>query len=57
MRGKGWLKLKHVFSLDLVIVAAEWGMDGGTAGCRTITWPPAIRPAASFEVIGKTFKG
>ena len=25
VRGKSWLKLKHVLSLDLAIVAAEWG--------------------------------
>src|SRR5258708_37913638 len=24
-RGRGWLKIKHTRTLDLVIVAAEWG--------------------------------
>ncbi len=57
MRGKGWLKLKHVFSLDLVIVAAEWGY-GRRHGWLSNYHLAARDPASGdFEVIGKTFKG
>jgi DNA ligase 1 len=56
-RGKGWLKLKHVFSLDLVIVAAEWGY-GRRHGWLSDYHLAARDPASGeFEVIGKTFKG
>jgi DNA ligase-1 len=57
VRGKGWLKLKHVFSLDLVIVAAEWGY-GRRHGWLSNYHLAARDPATGeFEVIGKTFKG
>ncbi|MBN1138554.1 MAG: ATP-dependent DNA ligase [Anaerolineae bacterium] len=57
MRGKGWLKLKHVFSLDLVIVAAEWGY-GRRHGWLSNYHLAARDPATGdLEVIGKTFKG
>jgi len=57
VRGKGWLKLKHVFSLDLVIVAAEWGY-GRRHGWLSNYHRAACDPASgAFEVIGKTFKG
>lgn len=57
VRGKGWLKLKHVFSLDLVIVAAEWGY-GRRHGWLSNYHLAARDPASGdFEVIGKTFKG
>jgi DNA ligase-1 len=47
VRGKSWLKFKHVRSLDLVVVAADWGYGRGTAGFPTITWPPATRTQGS----------
>jgi DNA ligase-1 len=57
VRGKGWLKLKHVFSLDLVIVAAEWGY-GRRHGWLSNYHLAARDPATGqFPVIGKTFKG
>ncbi len=57
VRGKGWLKLKHVFSLDLAIVAAEWGY-GRRHGWLS-NYHLAARDAASgqYHVVGKTFKG
>ena len=57
VRGKSWLKLKHVISLDLVIVAADWGY-GRRHGWLS-NYHLAARDAGSGEylVVGKTFKG
>jgi DNA ligase-1 len=57
VRGKSWLKLKHVLSLDLVIVAADWGY-GRRHGWLS-NYHLAARDAESGEylVVGKTFKG
>ncbi|MBC7251413.1 MAG: ATP-dependent DNA ligase [Anaerolineae bacterium] len=57
VRGKSWLKLKHVISLDLVIVAADWGY-GRRHGWLS-NYHLAARDAESGEylVVGKTFKG
>jgi DNA ligase-1 len=57
VRGKSWLKLKHVESLDLVIVAADWGY-GRRHGWLS-NYHLAVRDArtGAFPVVGKTFKG
>ncbi|MGD8792241.1 MAG: ATP-dependent DNA ligase [Anaerolineae bacterium] len=57
VRGKAWLKIKHVESLDLVIVAAEWGY-GRRHGWLS-NYHLAARDLASgrYRVVGKTFKG
>ncbi|MGQ9598951.1 MAG: ATP-dependent DNA ligase [Anaerolineae bacterium] len=57
VRGKSWLKLKHTFSLDLVIVAADWGY-GRRHGWLS-NYHLAARDAESgqYRVVGKTFKG
>jgi DNA ligase-1 len=57
VRGKSWLKLKHVISLDLVIVAADWGY-GRRHGWLS-NYHLAARDAETGEylVVGKTFKG
>ncbi len=57
VRGKSWLKLKHVVSLDLVIVAADWGY-GRRKGWLS-NYHLAARDAESgeFLVVGKTYKG
>jgi DNA ligase-1 len=57
VRGKSWLKLKHVISLDLVVVAADWGY-GRRHGWLS-NYHLAARDAESGEylVVGKTFKG
>jgi DNA ligase-1 len=56
-RGKSWLKLKHVISLDLVVVAADWGY-GRRHGWLS-NYHLAARDAVSgeYRVVGKTFKG
>jgi DNA ligase-1 len=57
VRGKSWLKLKHVISLDMVIVAADWGY-GRRHGWLS-NYHLAVRDPESngYLVVGKTFKG
>jgi DNA ligase-1 len=57
VRGKAWLKLKHVMTLDLVVVAADWGY-GRRHGWLS-NYHLAARDAATgeYRVVGKTFKG
>jgi len=56
-REKLWLKLKPAETLDLVIVAADWG-HGRRTGWLSNYHLAAYNPeTGEFEVIGKTFKG
>ncbi len=57
VRGRAWLKLKHIVTLDLAIVAADWGY-GRRHGWLS-NYHLAVRDEASgeFAVVGKTFKG
>jgi DNA ligase 1 len=57
VRGRGWLKIKRVLTLDLVIVAADWGY-GRRKGWLS-NYHLAARDESSGELleIGKTFKG
>lgn len=56
-RGSSWLKLKPVHTLDLVVVAAEWG-SGRRQGWLSNLHLAARDPnSASFVMLGKTFKG
>ena len=56
-RGAGWLKIKPAHTLDLVVIAAEWGSG------RRRGWLSNLHLAArdpeddSFVMLGKTFKG
>ncbi len=57
-RGGEWLKIKRAQTLDLVIVAADWGY-GRRRGWLS-NYHLAARSATSpsgFEQVGKTFKG
>jgi DNA ligase-1 len=56
-RGAGWLKVKRAHTLDLVVLAAEWG-HGRRKG-RLSNLHLGARDAASgqFVMLGKTFKG
>ncbi len=56
-RGSGWLKVKPVHTLDLVVLAAEWG-HGRRRG-RLSNLHLGARDAAGegFVMLGKTFKG
>jgi DNA ligase-1 len=55
-RGASWLKLKKVHTLDLVILAAEWG-SGRRRGWLSNLWLGARDPERGFAMLGKTFKG
>src|SRR5258708_32258020 len=56
-RGAGWLKIKKAHTLDLAVIAAEWGSG------RRKGWPSNLHLAApdpatgGFVMLGKTFKG
>ena len=55
--GGGWLKVKQAQTLDLVILAAEWG-HGRRRGLLSNLHLGAYDPAAGgFVMLGKTFKG
>lgn len=55
-RGASWLKVKPVHTLDLVVLAAEWG-HGRRAGRLSNLHLGARRADGSFAMLGKTFKG
>jgi DNA ligase-1 len=55
-RGAAWLKVKPVHTLDLVVLAAEWG-HGRRTGMLSNLHLGARRPDGSFAMLGKTFKG
>jgi DNA ligase 1 len=56
-RGAGWLKVKPSHTLDLVVLAAEWG-HGRRTGKLSNLHLGARDPAAGGHVmLGKTFKG
>jgi len=55
-RGRGWLKIKGVRTLDLVIVAADWGY-GRRHGWLSNYHLAARGPAGELFEVGKTFKG
>jgi DNA ligase 1 len=54
-RGAGWLKVKPRHTLDLVVLAAEWG-HGRRRG-RLSNLHLGARQGAGFVMLGKTFKG
>ena len=56
-RGASWLKIKRVHTLDLVVLAAEWG-SGRRTGKLSNLHLGARDPATGGHVmLGKTFKG
>jgi DNA ligase-1 len=56
-RGAGWVKVKPVHTLDLVVLAAEWG-HGRRRGWLSNLHLGARDPATGgFVMLGKTFKG
>jgi DNA ligase-1 len=55
-RGRGWLKIKHTNTLDLVITAAEWGY-GRRHGWLSNYHLAARDNHGGFAMLGKTFKG
>ncbi|HEU4993851.1 MAG TPA: ATP-dependent DNA ligase [Gemmatimonadaceae bacterium] len=55
-RGSAWLKVKTARTLDLVVLAAEWG-SGRRKGWLSNLHLGARDPAGGFVMLGKTFKG
>jgi DNA ligase-1 len=55
-RGSGWLKVKPTHTLDLVVLAAEWG-SGRREGWLSNLHLGARDPSGGFVMLGKTFKG
>ena len=56
-RGASWLKVKRAHTLDLVVLAAEWG-HGRRQRLAVEPAPRRARPGAGgFVMLGKTFKG
>jgi len=56
-RGASWLKVKPAHTLDLVVLAAEWG-SGRRKGWLSNLHLGAREPSTgSFVMLGKTFKG
>jgi DNA ligase-1 len=56
-RGSSWLKVKQAHTLDLVVLAAEWG-HGRRRGRLSNLHLGARDPASgAFVMLGKTFKG
>ncbi len=62
-RGKAWRKVKPVHTLDLVVLAVEWGHGRRTGwlsnlhlGARAVDGAPPDGPDG-FVMVGKTFKG
>lgn len=55
-RGASWIKVKPVHTLDLVVLAAEWG-HGRRTGRLSNLHLGARGEDGSFVMLGKTFKG
>jgi len=55
-RGASWLKVKRAHTLDLVVLAAEWG-HGRRRGWLSNLHLGARDPGGGFVMLGKTFKG
>jgi len=56
-RGAGWIKVKPVFTLDLVILAAEWGHGRRHGWLSNLHLGARDPQSGQFIMLGKTFKG
>ncbi|WP_123024006.1 ATP-dependent DNA ligase [Mycolicibacterium stellerae] len=56
-RGTGWLKVKPVHTLDLVVLAVEWGSGRRTGKLSNIHLGARDPATGEFVMLGKTFKG
>jgi DNA ligase-1 len=56
-RGQSWLKVKQARTLDLVILAAEWGHGRRTGFLSNLHVGARDREKGGFAMLGKTFKG
>jgi DNA ligase-1 len=56
-RGRSWLKVKPVHTLDLVVLAAEWGYGRRTGKLSNIHLGARDPDGGPPVMVGKTFKG
>lgn len=56
-RGKKWFKIKPADTLDLVVVAADWGYGRRTGWLSNYHLAVRDEESGEFMVVGKTFKG
>jgi DNA ligase-1 len=56
-RGRYWFKIKPVVTLDLVIVAAEWGYGRRTGWLSNVHLAARDAETGELTEVGKTFKG
>jgi DNA ligase-1 len=56
-RGKAWRKVKPVLTLDLVVLAAEWGSGRRRGWLSNLHLGARDPDAGGFVMVGKTFKG
>ncbi len=57
VRGKAWFKIKRTESLDLVIVAADWGYGRRHGWLSNYHLAARDSRSGEFLEVGKTFKG
>ncbi len=56
-RGASWLKIKHAHTLDLVVIAAEWGHGRRTGKLSNLHLGALDSDTGQYVMLGKTFKG
>jgi DNA ligase-1 len=56
-RGQSWLKIKKAHTLDLVILAAEWGSGRRKGWLSNLHLGARDTSTGGFAMLGKTFKG
>ncbi len=56
-RGAGWLKVKPRHTLDLVVLAAEWGHGRRQGWLSNLHLGARDEETGGFVMLGKTFKG
>ena len=56
-RGRSWLKVKVARTLDLVVLAAEWGHGRRTGWLSNLHLGARDPVGGGFVMLGKTFKG
>jgi DNA ligase-1 len=56
-RGQSWLKIKRAHTLDLVVLAAEWGHGRRKGFLSNLHLGARNTEKGGFAMLGKTFKG
>jgi len=56
-RAASWLKIKRLHTLDLVVLAAEWGHGRRSGWLSNLHLGAVDQANGGFVMLGKTFKG